>query len=346
MYGGPCLKCRKTHSIFNSPAAKAAAQELKQRLDKNDKDLGVDAQRMHGRDCGGMMGVLLCVDPRNGKVVELKAFSGHFDNTALVDIEGWSPPLSTETPDQGMKCEGLVIALGRKMEEQSRLPRYLSKNDLDAKRRQLQRCILSAEEIVQLETTQVELDALQEAVKAKSKGFGDWPLYKKIAEGMYPPVDDYYSNRAAVEERRERLNEEIAALNLELNNAQAELAEARRAVRMVSSFADHEPVLIRKVCCGQNFEENPQDKKGRAVSISGRLGDCAAPKLFADAKRLKLVPIGMSEFWYGTSHANGTISGAEIESCELCRATLGFQLCGLDERQESTDQSLKESSTL
>lgn len=62
-------------------------------------------------------------------------------------------------------------------------------------------------------------------------------------------------------------------------------------------------------------------------------GDCCAPKLFNQAIRLNLLPLGLAEFYWGRENASKTRQhGRFYPACaNKCAPILGFMLCGLDE---------------
>jgi hypothetical protein len=62
-------------------------------------------------------------------------------------------------------------------------------------------------------------------------------------------------------------------------------------------------------------------------------GDCCAPKLLNFAATHNLVPIGISEFYWGLENksANRQHRNFYLPCAEKCRPILGFMLCGLDE---------------
>ncbi len=62
-------------------------------------------------------------------------------------------------------------------------------------------------------------------------------------------------------------------------------------------------------------------------------GDCCAPKLFNQAVKENLLPLGLAEFYWGRENASQTRKhGHFYPSCtSKCAPILGFMLCGLDE---------------
>lgn len=65
-------------------------------------------------------------------------------------------------------------------------------------------------------------------------------------------------------------------------------------------------------------------------------GDCCAPKLFNQAARENLIPLGLTEFYWGRENVSRTRRhGHFYPSCaSKCAPILGFMLCGLDELRE------------
>ncbi len=69
-------------------------------------------------------------------------------------------------------------------------------------------------------------------------------------------------------------------------------------------------------------------------------GDCCAPKLFNQAVRENLTPLGLAEFYWGRENASQTRRhGQFYPSCAgKCAPILGFMLCGLDELREQEEK--------
>ena len=67
-------------------------------------------------------------------------------------------------------------------------------------------------------------------------------------------------------------------------------------------------------------------------SLPTGIGDCCAPKLFNQAARENLRPLGLAEFYWGNENRSGTrMHGGFFPPCqEKCLPILGFLLCGLD----------------
>jgi hypothetical protein len=68
--------------------------------------------------------------------------------------------------------------------------------------------------------------------------------------------------------------------------------------------------------------------------LPGGVGDCAAPKLVAEAKRRGLIPVGIAEIFVGATGGMSMSKGDGVlyDACEArCEKIAGFMLCGLDD---------------
>lgn len=68
------------------------------------------------------------------------------------------------------------------------------------------------------------------------------------------------------------------------------------------------------------------------TKLPGGVGDCAAPKLLAEAARLGLRPTGIAEIFVGATGGMSTTKGDGVfyDACEdRCEQIAGFMLCGL-----------------
>jgi hypothetical protein len=104
-----------------------------------------------------------------------------------------------------------------------------------------------------------------------------------------------------------------------------------RATRKIKNFAGQEKTMT-EACIVSSAEGN--------FVGNNQLGACAAPKLFAEAIRRDIVPVALSEFWFGKDEQSRK-SGVFYDSCQYCRSILGFMLHGLKERQEELAKALK-----
>jgi hypothetical protein len=74
------------------------------------------------------------------------------------------------------------------------------------------------------------------------------------------------------------------------------------------------------------------DKRG----IPTGAADCCVPKLLNHALQKRITPIGISEFYWGTTNKSGTRRhGFFYPFCiDKCKPLMGFMLCGLAEQQQ------------
>ncbi len=65
-------------------------------------------------------------------------------------------------------------------------------------------------------------------------------------------------------------------------------------------------------------------------------GDCCGPKLLHHAQRHNIIPLSVSEFYWGKENRSGTKEhGHFYPACsDKCRPVMGFMLCGLDEKRK------------
>ncbi len=64
-------------------------------------------------------------------------------------------------------------------------------------------------------------------------------------------------------------------------------------------------------------------------------GDCCAPKLLNYAQQNNIIPLGISEFYWGRTNKSGTRHhGHFYPACQdKCQPVMGFMLCGLEEKR-------------
>lgn len=101
-YRGFCSTCGCSHAISSSPEAREACVRILKNIEvegcvdfdvsksERDQNLGTDSLL---DNIGKMFGVLLCVDPKSGEKVFLKAFSGNIGGRW--HVEGWVDPVLT-----------------------------------------------------------------------------------------------------------------------------------------------------------------------------------------------------------------------------------------------------------
>lgn len=73
---------------------------------------------------------------------------------------------------------------------------------------------------------------------------------------------------------------------------------------------------------------------GTSENLPTGIGDCCAPKLLNQAARRHLIPLSMTEFYFGRTNKSATrYHGCIYAPCaDKCRPLLGFLLCGIPPR--------------
>lgn len=154
---------------------------------------------------------------------------------------------------------------------------------------------------------------------------GEW-----IVEGWMPPLFDperWHSVNHSPEREIKRLGKEIdaagpatpqgKALMNERKRRSQDLMKALHQLYRIHNFrAQIRP--LEEVFSGQN-------------GIPNGTADCCAPKLLNFAAQNDLLPLGLSEFYYGRNNKQGTRQHGEFYApCkEKCGPILGYMLCGV-----------------
>ena len=123
------------------------------------------------------------------------------------------------------------------------------------------------------------------------------------------------------------------------------LADFDRRLDELTVQSDKQALARQKADCSRHLLEQLfvgyqlQNARGEIRSLRhifapqappGGAADCAAPKLFNHARMMRLRPLALAEFWWGTS-AGGRTCGAYYPACnDKCGPVLGHMLQGLD----------------
>ncbi|WP_074958283.1 RluA family pseudouridine synthase [Myxococcus fulvus] len=172
---------------------------------------------------------------------------------------------------------------------------------------------------------------------------GSWEV-----EGFAPPLFDPSARETFLPEGEAELTElghrlrelakdhERAVLDSGASSAQARALDERRAA-LSRARAERSRALWHRLTWDYDI---PNARGGRVPLASlfdprpvpGGAGECAAPKLLAQAYRQGLKPLALAEFWWGAQpEGGGRVSGAYYPACDSkCRAVLGYMLEGLD----------------
>ena len=265
---------------------------------------------------GKMFGVLV-VRARDGRVGWLKAYSGMLGGRWQVD--GFAPPLFDATQLEGFwpRGEAALAALEAEHGEAvAAVGRAVAV-------RAAQKAEVEAMQAVHRERRRVRAEkrkALADSAALDQESRGDTAERRRLDEKhaeegaetapVHPERSRGMSRQAAPEAWRADVESRRAAKS----NA---LLQQMHALYMVRNFRGEQRSLRSLF--------TPHAPPGGA-------GDCAAPRLFAEAQREHLEPLALAEFWWGASPTSGDRrSGIYYPACRgKCGAVLPFMLEGLE----------------
>lgn len=151
-------------------------------------------------------------------------------------------------------------------------------------------------------------------------------------EGWAPPLFDVGTfNRIYVD-----IEPQIKQLGRELKSTDHHSAQWKDLTQQRRQLSRQWMKEIHALYTLRNFRGQERllaDAFAGSSGIPTGTGDCCAPKLFNQAAREKLIPLGLAEFYWGRENASRTRQhGHFYPSCtNKCAPILGFMLCGLDE---------------
>ena len=312
-YEGRCPQsgvgvARRRHRLKlpRTSISEAIAHGLMQHLDNND---------CYSRE-GKMYGILL-VELPNGEQRVLKAFSGLLNGCSVV--EGWVPPipgrdevaleeartlaqldaikqeiLSLKQLSERQQYETLSDEFEQQLQAMSGRHRYC-KHQRQEKRQQL--CNTLPPEALTIALEQLDEESRQQGIERRQ--------LKRQQNAVLQPLQQLI---ATTDTRISELKQQRKALSRQL---QAQM----HAIYSLTNFSGRSQSLQQLM------------PKGLPTGT----GDCCAPKLLHYAATHNLKPLGMAEFWWGTSLVNqDKIQGEFYGACtERCQPLMGFLLSGL-----------------
>ncbi|MCB9647482.1 MAG: RluA family pseudouridine synthase [Deltaproteobacteria bacterium] len=206
-----------------------------------------------------------------------------------------------------------------------------------------------------------EIEAAHAGLRARSmqSELREAEVRRKLAcaaldQGLAALAEARRQLRASRAEARARADEATrAALDAESRYAEARWVEARRAHRDATAAADAALAPVRRRAEALRRLERVVARAGvaalqdtlRIPSAAGEArlaelfeglppggaGDCAGPRLFAEALRRGLTPVALAETWWGPPPAGGgRVDGALYPACPgKCGPVLGYMLRGM-----------------
>ena len=270
-----------------------------------------------GFDDGKMLGVLVCKD-KQGRSVNLAAFSGAVGGTSLVD--GFVPPIFDLTDPSGefRTREAEISAIN------ARVQGILSSEAMKELSQALKTLTAEAEEDIALrKASAAEAKAEREHIRRQTS---DPEILSRL-------IKESQHDKACLKRAKVEWNHKISSLRGRLAVMEEEIAGLKRKAAAMSD-------ALQKWIFEQYRVHNGL---GECLSIGeifdrsglvppGGTGDCAAPKLLEHAWRNGLTPLEMGEFWYGQPSRNAVrVQGHFYPSCtSKCGPLLKFMMQGLD----------------
>ncbi len=304
------------------PLARRAAEELQRFLRHGGPASGLDVGALDAPGQGKMFGVLVVAAP-DGRIGYLRGFSGMLDGRWLVD--GFAPPLfDPVTRDAFLPAgEAELRALGERHAE-----------------------LAEGAEPVALRASLAELTARQGAAITGMRERHDMnrglrhDARQRLASGE---VSDDERRTALLTFEQESRADAAERRRLEVAHQQERetLASALRALDTQRAGIEHQRAERSRQLWRQIAESYViPNARGESLPLGalfapepppGGAGDCAAPKLLAQAYRHGLRPLALAEFWWGAPLlAGGRNAGAYYPACRgKCGAVLPYMLEGL-----------------
>lgn len=260
---------------------------------------------------GKVFGVLV-VEMADGAFGYLRAFSGKWGSAW--HVEGFAPPLFdvSERAQLEAVSDAVIKPLAAQLEILATSPELLEKQRaLQALEREQQK------QRAELKARLTQNRAQRATLRAAGGGSSAQADALSRADGAL--------KRGLLQQQVQRW----AQLQQAVARLERRVAAARRLLSFVSSKIVREIIALPRVT----------NAKGESKPVSalfskdppGGVGECAAPKLLAEAYRRGLKPVALAEFWWGPTQATGRVRGAYVPACKLkCGPLLPFMLEGLE----------------
>lgn len=297
------------------PWARRAAEQLMAQLPRQTVAAATEAAR------GKMFGVLV-VEDQQGQVGYLRAFSGMLDGHWPLD--GFAGPLFDLAHRQSFwpAGEAALIALDRQIEELTTGPPMAA---LQARLAAQDRCHADALQALQTQHDQQQRRRQQQRAQlAAAPAQQQQQALQALSHQSQQEATARRRLRAAQREQRAAILAQIAAIDAQ----RVQLQQQRHA----QSNALLEPLYAGYRISSARGQVRLLRDLFAPKTPPGGAGDCAAPKLFNEARRLGLRPLALAEFWWGAPPATGgRQQGRYYPACRgKCGPVLAHMLDGWD----------------
>jgi tRNA pseudouridine32 synthase/23S rRNA pseudouridine746 synthase len=307
------------------PVARQAALELQDELRSGRIAPGVDS-RFLGEAAGGkMFGVLVTRGPDGDERV-LRAFSGQIG--PLWELPGWAPPVFDMATRNAIEpgVEARIKALGLSIEETSNSSEFRIERD--------------ARNLIRHQYAEARRNLNREQAERRAE--------RRRRRDALAPGDRTARLALDNESRRDDIQHRHRHVGLREDERRA-MRSRRRLADHVTAMARLRRHLSRRVMRDIHDTYVLTSFSGRTTTLRELFGDteppwgagdCAAPKLIAQAIREGLTPIALAEFWWGAPPpGGGRVEGEFYPACTpKCGPILPFLLDGLDVARRRTWQ--------
>jgi hypothetical protein len=322
-HGGDCAACTgaaaaaagagaaagtRSHSLIRTPEAQAEVRRFYDEIRAAGALGGVAVARLDDEK-GNMLGALVCIDT-DGNTQVLRAFSGLIDESGVTSAAGCSPMLPPPSPEALALSEAELATVDAAI-----APAQLAAT---TSRTALQGAMTPhAGEMAAVKTAISGIYRAAGTREEKVVLAAPWEAQKAVIAARY-------AAEQAVHDADNQAVRTLIARKLVLVD---EIKEQYSGARLLSNFTGAAPRTQRQACTDA---ARVQDM---------RTGNCAAPKMIAEAQARGWTPVAVAEIWIGknlgtqTDFVRGMPAGTYVPSCECCRAILGHVLCGLPARQ-------------
>jgi hypothetical protein len=157
-----------------------------------------------------------------------------------------------------------------------------------------------------------------------------------LVDGWVPPLFEIDEFLKMTFEREKKIKQLGAKIDLSVPHSHDWLMHRKERRQLSQRLMQDIHSLYRL----SNFRGKTATLREAFISNNGiptGTGDCCAPKLLNFAAKNNLIPMGISEFFWGRENKSGDHRhGSFTSACaEKCQPILGFMLCGLDELENT-----------
>ena len=322
------------------PLAQLAARDLQVRL----QSISSAEHNFFAPDGGKMFGVLVVqkLDAATGgdnKLAYLAAFSGML--AGRWERKGFAPPVFDLVEREQLLGDGL----SRLREIQQEIDTLLQSSE----RKQLQRKLVAlvkqqkqalAQANLQYQSKRQQRHEIRSRLSHEARGTDHSTEYSKEHSIDLPTELDYLTRQSQTDKSEYRAlkrswAQRVRNLQSQFDDFDVAIAELKATRKALSGelqeklFSGYRLISYKSYCTGAS---KPVTEFFEASLPPGGTGDCASIKLLQQCYKLKLKPVCMAEFWWGSSPPGGVRHHLHFyPACRgKCRPILPHLLDGLD----------------